>query len=104
MMQGCRGTSVSIVTEPAYSEAQFQWQVIAASFGKIKRKIMEGDEKPEIQATLTPGVVINIVDKGMATSLTTTTLAPGTYAFFFNQRGLMGGLSLQGSKITRIRP
>ena len=45
-----------------------------------------------------------IVDKGMATSLTTTTLAHGTYAFFFNQRGLMGGLSLQGSKITRIHP
>ncbi len=28
----------------------------------------------------------------------------GTYAFFFNQRGLMGGLGLQGSKITRIHP
>ena len=45
-----------------------------------------------------------IVDKGKATSLTTTTIDAGTYAFFFNQRGLMGGLGLQGSKITRIRP
>ena len=45
-----------------------------------------------------------IVDEGMAGSLTTTTLNKSTYAFFFNQRGLMGGLSLQGSKITRIRP
>jgi lipid-binding SYLF domain-containing protein len=45
-----------------------------------------------------------IVDEGMATSLTTTTLNKSTYAFFFNQRGLMGGLGLQGSKITRIRP
>jgi len=45
-----------------------------------------------------------IVDQGMATSLSTTTLSHGTYAFFFNQRGLMGGLSLQGSKITRIHP
>ena len=45
-----------------------------------------------------------IVDQGMATSLTTTTINKGTYAFFFNQRGLMGGLSLQGSKITRIHP
>ena len=45
-----------------------------------------------------------IVDKGKATSLTTTTVDAGTYAFFFNQRGLMGGLGLQGSKITRIRP
>ena len=45
-----------------------------------------------------------IVDEGMATSLTTTTLNKSTYAFFFNQRGLMGGLGLQGSKITRIHP
>ena len=45
-----------------------------------------------------------IVDEGMATSLTTTTLNKSTYAFFFNQRGLMGGLGLQGSKITRITP
>lgn len=45
-----------------------------------------------------------IVDEGMATSLTTTTLNKSTYAFFFNQRGLMGGLGLQGSKITRIQP
>ncbi|MEI7909962.1 MAG: lipid-binding SYLF domain-containing protein [Verrucomicrobiota bacterium] len=45
-----------------------------------------------------------VVDKGMAGSLSTTTVAHGTYAFFFNQRGLMGGLGLQGSKITRIHP
>lgn len=45
-----------------------------------------------------------IVDQGMATSLTTSTINKGTYAFFFNQRGLMAGLGLQGSKITRIHP
>ena len=45
-----------------------------------------------------------IVDRGMATSMTTTSINRGTYAFFFNQRGLMGGLGLQGSKITRIYP
>jgi len=45
-----------------------------------------------------------VVDKGMAGSLTTATINKGTYAFFFNQRGLMGGLGLQGSKITRIHP
>lgn len=47
---------------------------------------------------------LTIVDEGVAASLSTTTIDSGTYAFFFNQRGLMGGLSLQGSKITRIRP
>jgi lipid-binding SYLF domain-containing protein len=45
-----------------------------------------------------------IVDEGMAASLSTTTLNKSTYAFFFNQRGLMGGLGLQGSRITRIHP
>lgn len=45
-----------------------------------------------------------IVDKGKAASLSTTTIDSGTYAFFFNQTGLMGGLGLQGSKITRIHP
>ena len=44
-----------------------------------------------------------VVDRGIATSLTTT-INKGTYAFFFNQRGLMAGLGLQGSKITRIYP
>jgi lipid-binding SYLF domain-containing protein len=45
-----------------------------------------------------------VVDEGMSASLSTTTLNKSTYAFFFNQRGLMGGLGLQGSKITRIQP
>lgn len=45
-----------------------------------------------------------VVDKGMASSLSTTTLDKNIYVFFFNQRGLMGGLGLQGSKITRIHP
>jgi lipid-binding SYLF domain-containing protein len=45
-----------------------------------------------------------IVDEGMASSLSTTTLNKGTYAFIFDQRGLMGGLGLQGAKITRIKP
>jgi lipid-binding SYLF domain-containing protein len=45
-----------------------------------------------------------IVDGGMATSLSTTTINSGTYAFFFDQRGLMAGIGLQGTKITRINP
>lgn len=45
-----------------------------------------------------------VVDSGMSASFSTTTINKSTYAFFFNQRGLMGGLGLQGSKITRIQP
>ena len=47
---------------------------------------------------------LTIVDTGVARSLSTTTLQKGMYAFFVEQRGLMGGLSLQGTKITRIHP
>lgn len=49
-----------------------------------------------------PSVVI--VDKGMAESFTTTTLKKGVYAFAFGQKGLMAGLGLQGTKITKIQP
>ncbi|MBE2285125.1 MAG: twin-arginine translocation pathway signal protein [Prosthecobacter sp.] len=45
-----------------------------------------------------------VLDQGMAGSLSTTTINKGIYAVFFNQQGLMGGLGLQGSKITRIHP
>jgi|ERR1051326_990757 lipid-binding SYLF domain-containing protein len=47
-----------------------------------------------------PSVVF--VDKGMAKSFTSDTLHSGIYAFTFDQRGLMAGLGLQGSKIMRI--
>jgi len=49
-----------------------------------------------------PSVVV--VDRGLARSLTTTTAKESIYAFFFDQKGLMAGLGLQGSKITRITP
>lgn len=47
-----------------------------------------------------PSVVI--VDEGVAKSLTTTTAKSDIYAFFFDQKGLMAGIGLQGTKITKI--
>jgi lipid-binding SYLF domain-containing protein len=44
-----------------------------------------------------PSVVI--VDAGMARALTTTTAHSDIYAFFFDQKGLMAGMGLQGTKI-----
>jgi lipid-binding SYLF domain-containing protein len=49
-----------------------------------------------------PSVVV--VDEGVARSLTTTTAQSGIYAFIFEQKGLMAGIGIQGSKITRITP
>jgi lipid-binding SYLF domain-containing protein len=49
------------------------------------------------------GPSIVVMDTGAGTSATTTTLQSEIYAFFFSQKGLMGGLGLQGTKITRIK-
>jgi hypothetical protein len=37
-----------------------------------------------------------------AKSLTTTTLRDDVYAFIFDQKGLMAGIGLQGSRITKL--
>lgn len=50
------------------------------------------------------GPSIVVVDAGAAKSLTTTTLKDDVYAFISNQKGLMGGLGIQGSKITPFKP
>jgi lipid-binding SYLF domain-containing protein len=48
------------------------------------------------------GPSIVVIDAGAAASMTSTTLQSDVYAFFFDQKGLMGGLGLQGTKITRL--
>lgn len=48
------------------------------------------------------GPSIVIVDAGKAANLSTTTAKNGVYAFFFSQKGLMAGLGLQGTKISKF--
>ena len=48
------------------------------------------------------GPTIVVVDTGAAGSLTTTTAQSNIYAFFFDQKGLMGGLGLQGTKVSKV--
>ena len=48
------------------------------------------------------GPSIVVVDSGMARSFSTTTAHADIYAFFFDQKGLMAGAGLQGTKITPI--
>ena len=50
------------------------------------------------------GPSIVVMDAGAAKNLTTTSGRSDVYAFIFGQQGLMAGLGLQGSKITRIHP
>ena len=48
------------------------------------------------------GPSIVILDTGTARALTSSTIQNDIYAVFFDQRGLMAGLGLQGSKISRM--
>ena len=50
------------------------------------------------------GPSIVVLDKGFGKNLSSTTLQKGVYAFIFDQKGLMAGIGLQGSKITKITP
>lgn len=45
---------------------------------------------------------LTIIDQGVAGTLSTTTMGRGTFAIFFDQKGLMAGLALDGTKITRL--
>ena len=48
------------------------------------------------------GPSIVIVDAGAAKNITTTTAKKDVYGFIFDQKGLMAGMGLQGSKIVRV--
>jgi lipid-binding SYLF domain-containing protein len=48
------------------------------------------------------GPSIVVVDAGVGKSLTSTTITQDVYAFIFDQKGLMAGIGIQGSKITKI--
>ena len=50
------------------------------------------------------GPNIVFVDAGLAENLSTSTLRDDAYAFIFDQRGLMAGVTIEGTKVTRINP
>jgi lipid-binding SYLF domain-containing protein len=50
------------------------------------------------------GPNVTLIDSGLAANLSTTTLKSEIYAYVFDQGGLMGGLTIDGSKISEITP
>jgi lipid-binding SYLF domain-containing protein len=58
------------------------------------------DKSAGFEIGVGPSVVL--VDKGLARSLTSTTITQDVYAFIFDQKGLMAGIGIQGSKITNL--
>lgn len=49
------------------------------------------------------GPTVVLVNEGVAKNLTSTTLKDSAYAFVFDQQGLMAALSIEGTKISRIK-
>jgi lipid-binding SYLF domain-containing protein len=49
------------------------------------------------------GPTLVVVDDGVARNLSTSTLKEDAYAFIFDQQGLMASLSIEGTKISRIK-
>ena len=49
------------------------------------------------------GPTVVVVDEGVAKNLSTSTLKDDAYAFIFDQQGLMAGVSIEGTKISRIK-
>jgi len=48
------------------------------------------------------GPTVVVVDEGVAKNLSTSTLQDDAYAFIFNQQGLMAGVSIEGTKVSKI--
>jgi lipid-binding SYLF domain-containing protein len=88
--------------------ASVGYQAGAQSFGYVLFFMDDGSLKYLEQIRgweLGTGPSLVVLDRGFGKSLSTTTMQSGVYAFIFNQKGLMGGMRIQGgSKITKINP
>ena len=49
------------------------------------------------------GPTVVVVDEGVAKNLSSSTLKDDAYAFIFDQKGLMAGISIEGTKISHIK-
>lgn len=84
----------------------FGWQAGAQSYGYVvflmtDKAVQYLNESHGWEIGVGPTVAL--VDAGAAKNLSSTTLKDDAYAFIFDQQGLMASLSIEGTKITRIR-
>lgn len=86
--------------------ASWGWQAGAESYGYV---VFLMNEKAVKYLETTHGWEIGVgpnvvaVNEGIAKNLSTTTLKDDAYAFIFDQQGLMASLSIEGTKISRIK-
>ncbi len=100
-----RGGGYYIANYYNITSASYGFQAGVQSFGYVMALMTDAAvENVETGAgwELGVGPSIVIVDAGLAKTLTTETAKDDVYAFTFGQKGLMAGMGLQGSKITRL--
>ena len=96
-------------TEAYYKNtaASFGLQVGGQKFGYVMF-LMKQDALDYLRKSkgweIGAGPTIAVMDEGAAASLTNATARDDVYVFFFNQKGLMAGLNIEGSKITKFDP
>lgn len=86
--------------------ASWGWQVGAESFGYVvflmsDKAVKYLDSSEGWEFGVGPSVVV--VNEGVAKNLSTSTLQSEAYAFIFDQEGLMVSLTIEGTKISRIK-
>jgi lipid-binding SYLF domain-containing protein len=86
--------------------ASWGWQAGAESYGYVVFLMSDKaarylDESKGWEIGVGPSVVV--VNEGAAKNLSSSTLKDDAYAFIFDQQGLMASLSIEGTKISRIK-
>ena len=86
--------------------ASWGWQIGAESYGYVvflmnEKAVQYLENSHGWEIGVGPTVVV--VNEGVAKNLSSTTLKDDAYAFIFDQKGLMVSLSLEGTKISRIK-
>ena len=85
--------------------ASYGWQAGVQSFGYVLFFMTDAavqylDTSGGFEIGTGPSVVV--LDQGAAKAFTTTTVQSDVYAVIFDQSGLMAGVGVQGSKISRL--
>ena len=87
--------------------ASYGFQAGAQAFGYVLF-FMDEDSLSYLDKSggfeLGTGPSLVVLDSGFGKNFSSTTLQKGIYAFIFDQKGLMGGVGIQGTKITKINP
>ena len=86
--------------------ASWGWQAGAESYGYVvflmsPKAVKYIEDTKGWEVGVGPSVVV--ANEGMAKNLSTSTLKDDAYAFIFDQSGLMASLSIEGTKISRIK-